>query len=123
MRRTPALRALILGLNIPALVTAIVCYIWLGLGEVAAVTAVALNKIPTVVVMLREGARVFGAAVLGRGVPHNLLGHLVMDFYNARGIFGNGEDDLAGLEAALAGQFRDVAVWRRGTVALFTARC
>src|SRR5262249_49150922 len=49
--------ALILGLNIPALVTAIVCYIWLGLGEVAAVTAVALNKIPTVVVTLREGAR------------------------------------------------------------------
>lgn len=73
--------------------------------------------------LLREGARVFGAAVLGRGVPHNLLGRLVMDFYNARGIFGNGEDDLAGLEAALAGQFRDVAVWQRGTVALFTARC
>ncbi len=48
---------LILGLNIPALVTAIFCYIWLGLGEVAAVTAVALNKIPTVMVTLREGAR------------------------------------------------------------------
>ena len=73
--------------------------------------------------LLREGARVFGAAVLGRGVPHNLLGRLVMDFYNARGIFGNGEDDLAGLEAALAGQFREVEVWQRGTVALFTARC
>jgi ABC-type nitrate/sulfonate/bicarbonate transport system permease component len=49
--------ALILGLNIPALVTTILCYIWLGLGEVAAVTAVALNKIPTVAVTLREGAR------------------------------------------------------------------
>jgi NitT/TauT family transport system permease protein len=48
---------LILGLNIPALVTAILCYIWFGLGEVAAVTAVALNKIPTVVVSVREGAR------------------------------------------------------------------
>ena len=46
---------LVLALNIPALVTAILCYIWLGLTEVAAVTAVALNKIPTVVVTVREG--------------------------------------------------------------------
>ena len=48
---------LILGLNIPALVTIILCYIWFGLSEIAAVTAVALNKIPTVVVTVREGAR------------------------------------------------------------------
>jgi NitT/TauT family transport system permease protein len=59
--------ALILGLNIPALVTAIVCYIWLGLGEVAAVTAVALNKIPTVVVLLREGARAVDRGLLDVG--------------------------------------------------------
>lgn len=48
---------LVLGLNIPALVTIILCYIWFGLTEVAAVVAVALNKIPTVVVTVREGAR------------------------------------------------------------------
>ena len=48
---------LILGLNIPALVTIILCYIWFGLTEIAAITAVALNKIPTVVVTIREGAR------------------------------------------------------------------
>lgn len=48
---------IILGLNIPALVTIILCYIWFGLTEVAAITAVALNKIPTVVVTVREGAR------------------------------------------------------------------
>lgn len=48
---------LILGLNIPALVTIILCYIWFGLTEIAAIMAVAINKIPTVVVMLREGAR------------------------------------------------------------------
>lgn len=48
---------LILGLNIPALVTIILCYIWFGLNETAAVLAVALNKIPTVVVAVREGAR------------------------------------------------------------------
>lgn len=73
--------------------------------------------------LLRAGARIFGAAILGRGVPHNMLGRRVMDFYNARGIFGNAEDDLVGLEAGLAGHFRDVAVWQRGTVTLFTARC
>jgi len=48
---------LVLALNIPALVTIILCYIWFGLTETAAVTAVALNKIPTVVVTVREGAR------------------------------------------------------------------
>lgn len=48
---------LVLGLNIPALVTIILCYIWFGLTEAAAIFAVALNKIPTVVVTVREGAR------------------------------------------------------------------
>lgn len=48
---------LILGLNIPALVTIILCYVWFGLTEVAAIVAVAVNKIPTVVVTVREGAR------------------------------------------------------------------
>ena len=48
---------LVLGLNVPALVVIILCYIWLGLTDVAAVIAVALNKIPLVVVTVREGAR------------------------------------------------------------------
>ncbi len=48
---------LVLALNIPALVTIILCYIWFGLVEAAAITAVALNKIPTVVVTVREGSR------------------------------------------------------------------
>lgn len=48
---------LVLGLNIPALVTIILCYVWFGLVEAAAVTAVAVNKIPTVIVTVREGAR------------------------------------------------------------------
>ena len=48
---------LVLGLNIPALVTIILCYVWFGLNDVAAITAVALNKIPTVTVTVREGAR------------------------------------------------------------------
>jgi NitT/TauT family transport system permease protein len=38
-------------------VVIILCYVWFGLTEVAAVTAVAINKIPNVAVILREGAR------------------------------------------------------------------
>lgn len=48
---------LILALNMPALVTIILCYIWFGLTEVAAILAVAINKIPNVAVTVREGAR------------------------------------------------------------------
>lgn len=48
---------LTLFLNIPALVTIILCYIWFGLTEAAAILAVALNKIPNVAVTMREGAR------------------------------------------------------------------
>jgi NitT/TauT family transport system permease protein len=55
---------LMLFLNIPALVTIILCYVWLGLGEVAAITAVVLNKIPNVVVTLREGTRALDSDLL-----------------------------------------------------------
>jgi NitT/TauT family transport system permease protein len=48
---------LIFFLNLPALVTIILCYVWFGLIEIAAVLAVAINKIPNVVVTVREGAR------------------------------------------------------------------
>lgn len=48
---------LVLGLNIPALVVIFLCYIWFGLTEVAAILAVAINKIPNTAVTLREGAR------------------------------------------------------------------
>ncbi|HTO83772.1 MAG TPA: ABC transporter permease [Methylomirabilota bacterium] len=48
---------LILFLNVPAVVSTILCYVWFGLVETAAIAAVAVNKIPNVVVTLREGAR------------------------------------------------------------------
>ena len=44
-------------LNIPALVVIVLAYVWFGLTEAAAIGAVAVNKIPNVVVVLREGAR------------------------------------------------------------------
>lgn len=55
---------LILFLNLPALVTIILCYVWFGLVEAAAVAAVAINKIPNVVVTLREGARALDPSYL-----------------------------------------------------------
>jgi NitT/TauT family transport system permease protein len=48
---------LILFLNLPALVVIVLCYVWFGLTEVAAITAVAVNKIPNVAVTIREGTR------------------------------------------------------------------
>jgi NitT/TauT family transport system permease protein len=48
---------LVVLLNLPALVTILFAYIWIGLNEIAAILAVALNKLPNVVVMMREGTR------------------------------------------------------------------
>ena len=47
----------IIFLNIPALVLIILSYVWFGLTELAAIIAVSLNKIPNVIVTIREGAR------------------------------------------------------------------
>ena len=48
---------LVVFLNLPALVLIVLCYLWIGLNEAAAVTAVVLNKIPNVATLVREGAR------------------------------------------------------------------
>ncbi|MCK9607100.1 MAG: ABC transporter permease [Methylomonas sp.] len=48
---------LVIFLNIPALVTIILCYVWFGLVESAAILAVVINKLPNVIVTIREGAR------------------------------------------------------------------
>lgn len=55
---------LVLGLNVPALIVIILCFVWLGLTEVAAVLAVILNKVPTVAVTVREGARAVDQGLL-----------------------------------------------------------
>ena len=62
MGRAPALNRwldpwLVVFLNLPALVLIVLCYLWIGLNEAAAITAVTLNKVPNVAVVLREGAR------------------------------------------------------------------
>ncbi len=55
---------LIVLLNVPALVTIILCLVWMGINEAAMIVAVALNKFPNVVVTVREGAR---------AIDHDLL--------------------------------------------------
>lgn len=47
----------VVGLNIPAIVVAIIAYIWLGLTEFALILAVVINKTPLVATTLREGVR------------------------------------------------------------------
>ena len=48
---------LVVFLNLPALVLIVLCYLWIGLNETAAIIAVVLNKIPNVATLIREGAR------------------------------------------------------------------
>jgi NitT/TauT family transport system permease protein len=48
---------LVIFLNVPALVTIILCYVWFGLVESAAILAVVINKLPNVIVPIREGTR------------------------------------------------------------------
>ena len=50
---------LVVGLNLPAIVIAIVLYIWLGLTDLALILAVAINKLPLVISIVREGVRSF----------------------------------------------------------------
>jgi len=54
---------LIFALNLPALVIIVFCYLWIGLNEVAAIAAVAINKIPSVAITMREGARALDPAL------------------------------------------------------------
>lgn len=48
---------LLVGLNLPAIVVAIMLYIWLGLTETALIAAVVINKVPLVIATIREGVR------------------------------------------------------------------
>jgi NitT/TauT family transport system permease protein len=48
---------LVIFLNLPALVLIVLCYLWIGLTEAAAILAVTLNKVPNVTIVLREGGR------------------------------------------------------------------
>jgi NitT/TauT family transport system permease protein len=73
----------VLFLNIPALVIIVLAYIWFGLNEAAAIGAVAVNKIPNVVVTMREGARALDPryaemAAVYRFGPLDRLRHILL---------------------------------------------
>lgn len=63
---------LIFSLNIPALVTIVICYIWFGLTDLAAITAVIINKLPIVIVNIREGTRSIDKKYLELGSVYNV---------------------------------------------------
>ncbi len=73
----------IVALNIPALVVIVMCYLWIGLNETAAIVAVSFNKTAMVVVTVREGARALDrqiaqmAKVYGLSLPDRLR-HVVI---------------------------------------------
>ena len=66
---------LVVFLNLPALVVIVLCYLWIGLNEVAAVAAVAINKIPMVDGDAARGrARARSRARRhGAGLPHGAV--------------------------------------------------
>ena len=59
-------------LNIPALVVIILCYLWIGLGEAAAIIAVAINKLPNVAVTMREGTRALDRGFMDMATVYRL---------------------------------------------------
>jgi len=70
-------------LNLPALVGIVLIYVWFGLSEATAIAAVALNKLPSTAVTVREGARALDQGLIdmahsfrmGRGA---VLRHVVL---------------------------------------------
>ncbi len=79
-----ALDSLVTGLlNLPALVTIVLIYVWFGLSEATVIASVALNKLPGTAITVREGARALDQGLIdmatsfrmGRG---RVLRHVVL---------------------------------------------
>jgi hypothetical protein len=70
---------------------------------------------------LEPGAVLFGATILGRGVPHTRVGRRLLHVYNRKGIFSNADDDERGLRLGLESALKDVEIEVVGAVALFAA--
>ena len=66
-----------------------------------------------------DEGRLFGATILGEGVPHNALGRRLMAVYNDRGIFGNWQDNEADLRSQLQVHFPAHELEIHGCVAVF----
>ena len=66
---------LVISLNVPVLVTIILCYVWFGLIESAAILAVVVNKLPNVIVTIREGTRRLDQDLLEMASSFNFSKH------------------------------------------------
>jgi hypothetical protein len=71
--------------------------------------------------LMAEGAVLFGATILGRGVAANGAARALLDLYNAKGVFKNRADDIEALSEGLRQRFGSVEIEREGCVALFRA--
>ena len=71
--------------------------------------------------LMRAGAVLFGATILGRGISPNWAARALLGLYNAKGVFNNREDDMASLSDGLRQRFDRVEIEREGCVALFRA--
>lgn len=71
--------------------------------------------------LMRDGATLFGATILGRGIALNPAARGLSDLYNAKGVFNNRADDLEALTSGLRRRFAKVAVTQEGCVAIFRA--
>jgi hypothetical protein len=71
--------------------------------------------------LMANGAVLFGATILGRGITPNRAARALLDLYNAKGVFNNREDDLASLSDGLRQRFDQVEIETTGCVALFRA--
>ena len=69
---------LVISLNVPALVTIILCYVWFGLIESAAILAVVVNKLPNVIVTIREGTRRLDQDLLEMASSFNFSKHKML---------------------------------------------
>lgn len=72
--------------------------------------------------LANPGAVIFGSTLLHGGVTRNWMAQRLMAVYNRKGIFCNTEDDLAGLEHALASRFSEYSLEVHGCAALFSGR-
>jgi SAM-dependent methyltransferase len=72
--------------------------------------------------LLNPGGVIFGATILNGGVRHNPVSRRFMSVYNARGIFTNLHDDVAGLTKVLAECLHSTKIEVVGSCALFSGR-
>jgi ubiquinone/menaquinone biosynthesis C-methylase UbiE len=72
--------------------------------------------------LMNEGGTLFGSTILGEGVKHNYLGHIVMKNFNKSGTFNNLLDNISDLKDALEKNFSNSSIQLIGCTALFTAR-